>query len=319
MLKGKVLLTGGAGTLGRAIIRRAIKDKWDCEFTIYSRDPMKHHVVKALFPDAPIKFVLGDIMDGERVGLAIAGHDIVLHLAAMKHIPEGERDPIYMYEVNVGGTLNVAAACGYHLVEQAVFISTDKACYPVNAYGTTKKMGEYVFQQHAEFYIRTKFNTVRYGNVIGSTGSVVQVWREMLKEHGKIYATDPHMTRFWLTDDMAVDIILAAMGEPSGTILIPEMQALSMEMMAKYTLPKDTEIEYEGLRPGEKRHETLITPEETQFAANIIYGIHDKFPFPSSFQLWPSTSEPRSAKSVPLVSNKARQLTKKELLAMIGE
>lgn len=304
--------------MGKAIIRRALKEKWPCEFTVFSRDPMKHHAVKALFPDAPINFVLGNVVDAEQVGLAILGHDAVLHLAAMKHIPEGERDPLNMYAVNVEGTLNVAMACGHYRVRHVVFISTDKACYPVNAYGLTKKSGEYVFQNLAGVFTETQFHTVRYGNVIGSTGSVVQVWREMLEEHGKIYATDPDMTRFWLTDDMAVKVISDSLSEPSGTILVPVMRALSMKKMAQYTLPDNVEIEYQGLRPGEKQHEMLLTPEETLFAKRLPY-IKAEPVFDGYTRLFPSTSEPVGGKSVPLVSNKVEQLTKDELLAMIGE
>jgi UDP-N-acetylglucosamine 4,6-dehydratase len=254
----RILITGGTGTLGSAIIRALASANWASEVVLFSRDPLKHQTTARVFPDC--KHIIGDVGDFREVFRAVEGADLVLHLAAMKHIPEGENAPAAMYRVNVTGSYNVAQACMWHKVAHVVGISTDKACWPINAYGCTKMMMERMFQEFAHSS-STAFHLVRYGNVIGSTGSVVPVWRKMAEIDGEVRATSPCMTRFWMTATQAASLVLQCVDEPSGTVLIPHLGALRMSDLARLALG-DTPIYYMGLRPGEKMHEMLLTPEE---------------------------------------------------------
>lgn len=307
MIEGKVFITGGSGTLGKAFIRRAFDEKWNCDITVFSRDPIKQLALKKEYPD--VNFILGDITDFSSLSLAIVGHDVVIHMAAQKHIPTGEFNVMQTISVNLNGSINVAEACIQNMVKKCVGISTDKVVHSVNTYGATKYLMEKVFQEYA-FMGLTKFNLVRYGNVLGSTGSVIQVWREMEKE-GMVYATDPDMSRFWLTVDDAVDIILMALQTaiPSGSIVIPKCKAVAMNMLAEYTLK--TEPEYTGIRPGEKRYEELLGKEESRFASESMV---DDWIF-----LAPTTTEPIDGKEWEFNSENCPQFTREEILKMIGE
>lgn len=304
-------MTGGAGTLGRAIIRRSIEDGEKNLFTVYSRDPLKQHKLKKEFPD--VTAVVGDILDFESLKMAMAGHDVVIHAAAMKHIPEAELYPTTCFDINVIGSLNVVRAAIEVGVKKVVGVSTDKVCHPVNAYGATKFMMERLFQEHAlsEYGEGTDFLLVRYGNVLASNGSVVQVWEQMLKDDGKITATDPDMTRFWLTQDDAAEIIKDALAHGnSGEIVIPNLSSLSMSRMKEYLYP-DAEIEYVGMRPGEKRHECLITEEECHFVYIPAY--------PNYYILVPNVIGPFAVQSAkPFTSDDAKEITQERLLQMLG-
>lgn len=278
-LKGNILITGGAGFLGRAIVRRAVRESWDCAFTILSRDPEKHHQMQREFPQC--RYVIGDVCDLNGLSQTFAGHDIVIHAAAQKHIPDGERNVSETIRVNVKGSENVARAAIAMQVNKVLGISTDKACHPVNVYGASKMAMERLFQEYARKGL-TQFHLVRYGNVLSSTGSVLTVWRKILEETGVVTATSPDMTRFWMSIDQAVDAVLLSFSEPSGTITIPKCKALDMATFAKYTMPEGTPFNYTGLRPGEKRYEELLTEEERDYA----------MPERSHFRLWSSIENP---------------------------
>jgi UDP-N-acetylglucosamine 4,6-dehydratase len=284
----KVLISGGGGTLGRAFVRRATREGWPADFTIYSRDPVKHQAMAREFPAC--KFILGDVCDAPTTWAAITGHDVVIHAAAQKHIPEAERNPLESLAVNVQGSVNVAEACARGGVRHLFAISTDKACRPVNTYGLSKLAMERTLQSMAARWEGVlSIHLLRYGNVLGSTGSVVTEWRRMAKETGRVTATDPSMSRFWLTTEMAIDLIIAAGYQPSGTILVPLLHKLEMQMMAAYVIP-GIRVSYSGLRPGEKRHEELLTPLETQFAEPLL----DLGPLGCRMvRLWPVTGKPR--------------------------
>ncbi len=304
-MEGKIFITGGAGTLGRAIIERWV----DADITIYSTDPVKHHKILADFPN--VTSIIGDILDYNSLALAMAGHDIVVHAAAMKFIPEGEKYPHYTYRVNVDGSYNVIEAALQANVKQVVGISTDKACHPVNAYGASKMMMERLFQETSQAdLVETKFHLVRYGNVLGSSGSFLHNWKRDLEETSgmMVRSTNPEMTRFWLTVKDAVDLIETALQHNSGDIIIPRARALSIGEIEKYLLGDEVDVVHGGNRPGEKIHEELITEEEVPHAMDINDVV----------VLNPHTLDPYFANVEPLSSKTAPRIPKDEFIEMIG-
>lgn len=260
-----VLITGGAGYLGRAIMRWAAVNDPDLNITIYSRDESKHARCKKMFPAH--RYVLGDIRDYDRLEAVMVGHDTVIHGGALKYIPQAEINVSECIAVNVDGSRNVARAAMRTGVERVVGISTDKACLPVNVYGLTKLMMERIFQE-ADRLSDTQFNLVRYGNVISSTGSVILLFRKQIKESGVITLTDPKMTRFQMTVAEAVNLIMLSLSEDiGGTILIPRMGAMEMGALTEAIIKLESEyagkdlgveVKVIGLRLGEKLHEDLL-------------------------------------------------------------
>jgi len=258
-LDGKILITGGAGFLGRGILRLAHQENWPCSFTVYSRDEHKHQELYRRWPD--VNCVLGDIRDRDRLEAVMTGHETVIHAAAMKYVPEGEQNVAEAIAVNLHGSETVATAAWRAGVDTVVGISTDKAVRPVNVYGATKMLDERLFSE-ASRWGRTRFISVRYGNVVGSTGSVIPLFQRQLAEQGKVLLTDPLMTRFWLSIDEAVNLICWAIAElPSGSVGIPKCGAMKMGDLAK-AIAGDA-IEVVGARPGEKQHEELVQFEES--------------------------------------------------------
>ena len=273
-LSGRVLITGGSGFLGRAILRRAARENWPARFTIYSRDETKQWELKHRYPNA--NCLLGDVArDLPRLIAAMAGHDTVIHAAAVKYIPEAEKNVFETVEVNVTGSLNVALAAHAAGVAMVVGISTDKACAPLNLYGATKMVMERAFAE-ANRLGPTRYVTVRYGNVVGSTGSVIPLFRRQLGESGRISVTDPRMTRFWLGVDQAIDLILwAAEGAgvfPGHTFIdaCPAMSIVELAgaVYARWCADQGREvdarmpIDFVGIRPGEKLTEQLFNEQE---------------------------------------------------------
>lgn len=263
-LQGNVFVTGGAGFLARALYRRARAEGWPCRFTAFSRDDHKHAALRRDFPE--VACVRGDVAgDLELLAAAMAGHQTVIHAAAAKHVDLSEFNVWDTSRTNEDGSKAVAWAAVRARVGRVIAISTDKVCHAVNTYGMTKAMMERLLIEANHFSEETTFALARYGNVLGSTGSVLTVWKAMLAKDGFVTATDPDMTRFWLTADQAVNLILIAAGAPAGTITIPRAPALAMSDMRAWFLP-EAEFRYGGLRPGEKRYEELLTREEAPFA-----------------------------------------------------
>ena len=277
-LAGNVLITGGAGFLGRSILRRIEREGWPARVTIYSRDETKQDLVRRRWPD--VRCVLGDVRDRERLAAAMVGHDTVIHAAAMKYIPEAEHNVLECVAVNVEGSRNVAMAAIQAGVRTVVGLSTDKAAAPLNTYGMTKAIMERVFgeadQLSAQGDHRTAFVLVRYGNVVSSTGSVIPLFRHQLATLGEVQITDRRMTRFWLSADDAIDLITTAIENARlfpGGIFVPKCGALSVLAMARMVVEErdaaadvvpaaghtvDERIREVGVRPGEKVHETLV-------------------------------------------------------------
>jgi len=264
-----VLITGGAGTLGRAIVRRAEKEGWQTRFTIYSRSELLQSQMMQEFPDE--RYILGDIADAERLSAAIMGHDVVIHAAAAKRIPEAEQQPWQCYQTNVVGSQNVIRACLQARVVRCIGVSTDKACHAITAYGASKLMMEALFKAQTD--PRTVFTLVRYGNVVASRGSVIPKWRRQAFDHIPITITDKRCTRFWMAESQAVDTILEGIRMPAGTITVPLMGSLTLPELAAIVVP-GCEIKETGLRSTEKRHEELVHPDEIAVMRNGYYFIH---------------------------------------------
>lgn len=312
----KVFLTGGTGSLGHALLDFFAKDMVE-EVTVYSRDEIKQGEMKRLFPDA--RYLLGDVRDYDRLLMAMRGHDCVIHAAAYKQVPSAEANVNEAIATNIMGSLNVARAAIHNNVEYVVGVSTDKACQPINAYGETKALMEKLFQQ-ADTWGDTIFNCVRYGNVLGSRGSVVPLFRKQLMAQ-YITITDPAMTRFWMTLDQAVDLVWAACDSGDdirdGAILVPECPASNMFTLLKaVALSAGRQLEDEwihtiGARPGEKLHEQLIHPNESMRTLAQTTEV----PY---WQILPATStlvEPQPA--FDYSSDAAKQLTVEELAGML--
>lgn len=271
---GNLLITGGGGFLGRGILRHIERERIASHVTVYSRDEAKHYALRARFPN--VRTVLGDVVDEERLAAVMAGHDTVIHAAALKHIPEAERDVSEAIRVNVDGSRAVAQAALRTGVRQVVGISTDKVCSPVNTYGATKMLMERAFQEAQRLSPYTRFTCVRYGNVISSTGSVVPLFLDQLARHGEVSITSPEMTRFWIAIEDAVRLIERALSDAPtrrGHTYVARCPAMKIMDVAAAVWALSPQYDHHpvhtriiGVRPGEKLHETLIDTAEAPYA-----------------------------------------------------
>jgi UDP-N-acetylglucosamine 4,6-dehydratase/5-epimerase len=271
-----ILITGGTGSLGRALTKRLL-EKNAKVVRIFSRNESKQIEMESEFnEDKRLRFFLGDIRDSERLGKALEGVDIVFHAAALKHVPKIEYNPFESIKTNVIGTQNVIDNSLRQNVEKVICIGTDKAVSPLNTYGATKLLMEKLCVSanndlDREKY-RTKFHAVRYGNVLGSSGSVIPKFIQQIKNNEKIRITDSNMTRFSITMDNAVDLIINAAKIGKGSeIFIPKLKAYNIMDVksALFDLLHETDYEIVGIRPGEKLHETLINEDEMRYTWKI--------------------------------------------------
>ena len=268
-MNGHVLITGGSGSLGTAILARAEAEGWDAAFTVYSRDEVKQSVLAERFPG--VRLILGDVQDAEALGRAMRGVDLVVHAAAYKRVPEAERDTLACVGANVVGSMNVVREAIRAGVPAVVGISTDKACAPINAYGQSKALMERLFQSAARMGARPAFHLVRYGNVLASRGSVVPALRAQAERGGPVTLTDPGMTRFWLTLDDAVDLVIGSLELDPGEVLVPACRSADMATIAEAVAP-GVPVSIVGVRDGEKRHESLLNVHEAPYARSVPGG-----------------------------------------------
>jgi UDP-N-acetylglucosamine 4,6-dehydratase len=267
----KILITGGTGSLGQALTKRLLEQDVNT-IRILSRNESKQIEMENDFNDSRLRFFLGDIRDEERLVRATEDIDIVFHTAALKHVTKIEYNPFEGIKTNVMGSQNIINACLINNVEKAICVSTDKAVSPLNTYGATKLLMEKLFVT-ANNYIdpekyRTKFIALRYGNVVGSSGSVIPKFIQQLKNKKEITVTDLEMTRFSITMDEALNFILQATEIGKGSeIFIPKLKAYSL-IDIKNTLNDifgDYGTNNIGIQPGEKLHEILINKEEIRY------------------------------------------------------
>ncbi len=264
----RILITGGTGSLGRALTKRLLK--YDIEsIRILSRNENSQIRMEQEYEDSRLRFFIGDVRDKERLMRAMEGVDIVFHAAALKHVPVIEYNPFEAIKTNVIGTQNVIDACHAHKVEIAVGVGTDKAVSPLNTYGATKLLMERLFVS-ASSYVDihkhpTKFIAVRYGNVLGSSGSVLPKFYEQIISKGKITVTDPHMTRFSILMDEALDFILNSAWKGKGSdTFVPKLRAYNIMDLkdALFEIVGKAKVEITKIRPGEKLNEVLINQDE---------------------------------------------------------
>ena len=268
IFEGKtILITGGTGFLGRALTKKILKYK-PHSIRIYSRDEVKHHKMQELMPDKRLRHLIGDVRDYPRLEWAMRGVDIVIHAAALKRIDILEYNVQESVKTNIEGTINVVNACLKNNVEKAVFISTDKACSPINSYGAGKFLGERIFVEsnYNKGSAKTAFVAARYGNVLASTGSIIPFFIDKIKKGEKIPLTDKQMTRFILSVERAVqEVINALQYGIGGEIFIPKLNSLKITALIDVLqdIYGNTGVEITGIRPGEKIDEYLINEDES--------------------------------------------------------
>jgi UDP-N-acetylglucosamine 4,6-dehydratase len=276
-----ILITGGTGSFGHAFIQRILSHYRPSRLVIYSRDELKQYEMQQKFVGDSLRFFIGDVRDRERLNRAFAGIDIVIHAAALKQVPAAEYNPIECIKTNVIGAENVINASIDQKVKKVIALSTDKAVNPVNLYGATKLCSDKLFVagNHLAGTGGPRFSVVRYGNVIGSRGSVVPFFKERVKS-GKLPITDPRMTRFWIKlDDGASFVERCIPLMRGGEIFIPKIPSMRIADLATAIGP-DCEQETIGIRPGEKLHELLLTRDDARHTLefNDFYiiqpGIH---------------------------------------------
>lgn len=268
MLNGKnILITGGTGSFGKAFTKYVLKKYNPNKVVILSRDEMKQWDMAKDYSDDPrIRFLIGDVRDKARLSRAFKNMDYIIHAAATKIVPTAESDPIECIKTNINGAINVvdcAIDCG---VEKVIALSTDKASSPCNLYGGTKLVSDKLFIASNAYtsYSTTKFSVVRYGNVMGSRGSVLPLFMDQ-KEHGEVTITDERMTRFMITLEQGVELVLTALSDPSfGNIYVRKIPSMNIVDIAETVAPL-AKKKIIGIRAGEKLHEQMIGAEDANF------------------------------------------------------
>jgi UDP-N-acetylglucosamine 4,6-dehydratase len=299
-LDGKVILiTGGTGSFGRRFIETVLGRYAPRKVIVYSRDELKQSEMQQDLRErfAPevvgrMRFFLGDVRDRARLTLALRGVDIVIHAAALKQVPAAEYNPSECIATNVMGAENVVWACLTNRVQRVVALSTDKACNPINLYGATKLASDktFVAANNLSGDIGTRFSVVRYGNVVGSRGSVVPLFQRMIAGGAKsLPITDIRMTRFWITLNEGVDFVLSTLTTMrGGEVFVPKIPSMKMTDLVR-AMSADAGIDVVGIRPGEKLHEMMISADD----ARSTVDLGDRYAIEPAFVEYPRTPFPR--------------------------
>ena len=266
-----VLLTGGTGSFGKKFTEIMLEEYHPKKLIIFSRDELKQHEMRTgRFNHRSLRYFIGDVRDLDRLRRAMNGVDVVVHAAAMKQVPACEYNPIEAVATNIHGARNIIDAALDCEVNRVMAISTDKAVNPVNLYGATKLVAEKLLVQGNAYsgIGPTRLSSVRYGNVVGSRGSVIRVFQQQ-RDTGRVTITDPRMTRFWLTIDQGVRFVIRCIEKMhGGEIFVPKIPSMKLTELAKAVAP-DCEVEEIGIRPGEKLHEMLISEDEARHSIEL--------------------------------------------------
>ena len=317
----KILITGGTGSLGRALTKKLLEYGASI-IRIYSRDEWKQTQMQSEFNNNKLRFFIGDVRDKERLSRAMENIDIVIHAAALKQVPVAEYNPFEAVKTNVYGAQNVIETCLDSGVKIAIGVGTDKAVSPLNTYGATKLLMERLFVS-ANFWKgdkNIKFLCVRYGNVLGSRGSVVPIFTEQIKSGKELTVTDPNMTRFNITMDQALNLIFRAIKNGSGgEVFVPKLKAYTVGLVkdALLELLDGKNITKEiSIRPGEKLHEVLINKFELRhtYETDEDYVILNEHPLDSTLN---SHNWKKSELSKPYISDNVDLLNKEELKSIL--
>lgn len=284
-----VLVTGGTGSFGRKFAEIVLAECQPAKLIVFSRDELKQHEMRTSHPDPRMRYFIGDVRDRDRLARAMNGVDIVIHAAALKQVPVCEYNPLEAVKTNVLGAVNVIEAAIDLGVKKVIALSTDKAVNPINVYGATKLCAEKLFAQGNAYsgLEGTRFSCVRYGNVLGSRGSVIPVFEEQRKQ-GKITVTDARMTRFWLTLDQGVRFVIRCMDlMQGGEVFVPKIPSMRIMDLAEAVAP-GCAIDFTGVRPGEKLHEVLVSSDESRLTVQIgeMYVITPAYPWSRSRVDW---------------------------------
>ena len=281
-----ILITGGTGSFGKKCTRMLLEKFSPAKVIIFSRDELKQHEMRQIFPDGPgscIRYFIGDVRDKDRLYRAFSDVDMVIHAAALKQVPAAEYNPFEAVKTNIIGAQNVIDAAIDQTVEKVIALSTDKAANPVNLYGATKLCSDKIFiagNAYTGKKVKTAFSVVRYGNVVGSRGSVIPMFLEK-KKTGVLPVTDKRMTRFWITLEQAVEFVFSSFESMTGgELFVPKLPSMNIMDLAKAVCP-DCDIEIVGIRPGEKLHEVMIPADESRMAVELEdrYIIQPDFAF----------------------------------------
>lgn len=261
-----ILVTGGTGSFGKKFINVMLKEYQPAKIIIFSRDELKQHEMRQAGYNHPsLRYFIGDVRDQQRLVRAFHGVDIVVHAAALKQVPACEYNPMEAIKTNILGSSNVIEAALEAGVSKVLALSTDKAVNPVNLYGATKLAAEKLFIQSNAYAAgtATRFSCVRYGNVVGSRGSVVPVFIKQ-RQNGKITITDERMTRFWISLEQGVRFVIRCIEQMrGGEVFVPKIPSMKVVDLARAVAP-GTKIDVIGIRPGEKLHEVLINDDEAR-------------------------------------------------------
>jgi UDP-N-acetylglucosamine 4,6-dehydratase len=262
-----VLITGGTGSLGKALLHEILTTTTARRVVVFSRDELKQYNLRSEFnDDSRIRWFIGDVRDLERLKRALHGVDYVIHAAALKQVDTGEYNPMEFVKTNVIGSQNVIDASISTGVKKVVALSTDKASSPINLYGATKLTADKLFiaANNYSFSYGTTFSVVRYGNVMGSRGSVIPFFRELASKGEPLPLTDLRMTRFWINIDAAVKFVLSSLEIMSGgELFVPRIPSMKLVDLAKAVDPNAKFVEI-GMRPGEKLHEEMISADDSR-------------------------------------------------------
>lgn len=282
--KQVVLVTGGTGSFGRKFVEIMLRDHHPAKMIVFSRDELKQHEMRISGFDHPdLRYFIGDVRDLNRLQRAMQGVHIVIHAAALKQVPACEYNPMEAIKTNVLGSSNVIEAALDAGVRKVMALSTDKAVNPINLYGATKLAAEKLFVQSNAYAggKATRYSCVRYGNVVGSRGSVIPVFMKQ-REKNKLTITDERMTRFWITLEQGVEFVIRCIEQmQGGEVFVPKIPSMKVVDIARAIAP-EAELDAIGIRPGEKLHEVLIHEDE----ARATVEMEDMYVVQPSAALW---------------------------------
>ena len=262
-----ILITGGTGSLGKALVKELLENTNVRRIAVFSRDELKQHNFRnEIGDDSRLRWFIGDIRDVERLKRALHNVDYVIHAAALKQVDTGEYNPMEFIKTNVLGSQNVIDASIEVGVKRVVALSTDKASSPINLYGATKLTADKLFiaaNNYSQSY-GTAFSVVRYGNVMGSRGSVIPFWKQLSDDAQALPITDLRMTRFWISIDQAVRFVFDSLAMMTGgELYVPRIPSMRISDLAMAVAP-NAKLKEVGMRPGEKLHEEMISADDSR-------------------------------------------------------